>query len=227
VDFLVTFSILSEDQLHGAAGMPSPEPDIEDLLNQAAQGDGAAVDALLLRHRDRLRSMVRLRMDGRLAARMDPSDVVQEALMEAARKLPEYLMTRPVPFYPWLRRLAWERLVKLHERHLHAGKRSVLREEGLDLRLPEDSVWNLAHRLAASGASPSEHAVQVEMAARVRWALAQLAEGDREVLALRYLEELATTEVAAVLGISEAAVKMRHRRALDRLAGLLEDLSGE
>jgi RNA polymerase sigma-70 factor (ECF subfamily) len=153
--------------------MPWPEADTEALLTQDAQGDGAAVDALLLRHRERLRSMVPLRMDGRLAARMDPSDVVQEALIEAAKKLPEYLVTRPVPFYPWLRRLAWERLVKLHERHLHAGKRSVLREEGFVLRLPEDSVWNLAHRLAASGASPSEHVVQAERGARVRWALAQ------------------------------------------------------
>jgi RNA polymerase sigma-70 factor (ECF subfamily) len=63
------------------------------------------------------------------------------------------------------------------------------------------------------------------MCERVRAALARLPESDREVLVLRYLEELATAEVAAVLGISEAAVKMRHRRALDRLSRLLEDLS--
>ena len=127
--------------------MPSPEPDTEELLNQAARGDRSAVDALLARHRDRLRAMVRLRMDMRLAARVDPSDVVQEALLEAAGLLPEYLANRPIPFYPWLRRLAWEKLVKLHERHLNAGKRSVLREEAVALELPDDSVLNLARRL--------------------------------------------------------------------------------
>jgi RNA polymerase sigma-70 factor (ECF subfamily) len=132
---------------------------------------------------------------------------------------------RPVPFYPWLRRLAWEKLVKLHEQHLQAGKRSVLREETVDLRLPDDSVLNLARRLAARGSSPSQQLVHKEMCERVRSALARLPEGDREVLVLRYMEELATAEVAAVLGITEAAVKMRHRRALDRLSRLLEDLS--
>jgi RNA polymerase sigma-70 factor (ECF subfamily) len=205
--------------------MPSPEPDTEELLNQAARGDRSAVDALLARHRDRLRGMVRLRLDGRLAARIDPSDVVQEALMEAVAKLPEYLAKRPVPFYTWLRRLAWEKLVKLHERHLNAGKRSVLQEQTVDLRLPDDSVRNLARRLAARASSPSQQLMHQEMCERVRAALARLPEGDREVLVLRYLEELATAEVAAVLQISEAAVKMRHRRALDHLSRLLEGLS--
>jgi RNA polymerase sigma-70 factor (ECF subfamily) len=206
--------------------MPSPEPDTEELLNQAARGDRSAVDRLLTRNREQLRGMVKLRMDARLRARIDPSDVVQEALMEAAGKLPDYLAKRPVPFYPWLRRLAWEKLVKLHERHLYAGKRSVLREEPVDLRLPDDSVLNLAQRLAATGASPGQQLIQAEMCKRVRSALAQLPAGDREVLVLRYLEELATAEVAAVLEISEAAVKMRHRRALDRLSRHLEGLSG-
>ena len=205
--------------------MSSPQPDSEELLNQAARGDPSAVQTLLAQHRDRLRAMVRLHMDGRLAARIDPSDVVQEALMEATAKLPDYLAKRALPFYPWLRRLAWEKLVKLHERHLHADKRSVLREEAGAPKLPDGSVLNLARRLAARGPSPSEQLMHQEMCERVRSALARLPEIDREVLALRYLEELSTAEVAAVLLISEAAVKMRHRRALDRLSRLLEDLS--
>lgn len=205
--------------------MPSPGLDTEASLNQAAQGDRSAVDALFAQHRDRLRSMVRLRMDRRLAARMDPSDVVQEALLEAAGKLPEYLATRPVPFYPWLRRLAWEKLVKLHERHRDAGKRSVLREEGVALELPDDSVVNLARRLAAQASSPSQQLVHKEMCERVRSALNRLPESYREVLVLRYLEELPTAEVAAVMQISEGAVKMRHRRALEQLSQQLADLS--
>jgi RNA polymerase sigma-70 factor (ECF subfamily) len=205
--------------------MPSPQRDTEELLNQAARGDPSAVETLLAQHRDQLHAMVRLRMEGRLAARIDPSDVVQEALMEATAKLPDYLAKRALPFYPWLHRLAWEKLVKLHERHLHADKRSVLREEAGALELPDDSVLNLARRLAAGGPSPSEQLMHQEMCERVRSALARLPENDREVLALRYLEELSTAGVAAVLLISEAAVKMRHRRALDRLSRLLEDLS--
>jgi RNA polymerase sigma-70 factor (ECF subfamily) len=205
--------------------MPSPEADTEELLNQAARGSRSAVDALFARHRDRLRCMVRLRMDRRLAARMDPSDVVQEALLEATGRLPEYLAVRSVPFYPWLRRLAWEKLVKLHERHRDAGKRSVLREEVMAPNLSDDSVLNLARRLAARGSSPSQHLIHQEMCERVRAALDRLPEEDREVLVLRYLEELPTAEVAAVLEISEGATKMRHRRALERLSRLLEDQS--
>lgn len=88
------------------------DPDTELLLASAAQGNTAACQALLARHRQRLRQVVALRLDRRLAARVDASDVVQEALAEAAQKLPEYLDRRPLPFYPWLRQLALERLAQ-------------------------------------------------------------------------------------------------------------------
>src|SRR5580704_8453320 len=101
------------------------EPDTEELLALAGRGDQGAAEQLLVRHRRRLRQMIAIRLDRRVAARVDPSDVVQEALLEASRKLPEYLRVRPVPFYPWLRRIAWEHLVKAHERHLSARKRST------------------------------------------------------------------------------------------------------
>src|SRR5207249_1256497 len=103
-------------------GMPPPRPaDTDLLLDQAAHGDRGARQQLLARHRARLRRMVGLRLDRRLAARLDPSDVVQEALAEADRRLSEYLRRRPVPFYPWLRGLAWDRLIELHRRHVGAG----------------------------------------------------------------------------------------------------------
>src|SRR5436309_7088112 len=111
-------------------------PDTDQLLASASRGDTAARGRLLERHRSRLRRMVAVRLDPRLAARVDPSDVVQEALIDAAGRLPDYLRDRPVAIYPWLRRLAWEHLVKLHERH-RARKRSVLREEPADLPLPD------------------------------------------------------------------------------------------
>jgi RNA polymerase sigma-70 factor (ECF subfamily) len=203
--------------------MIAQSPDTEDLLRQAQDGDLLARQALLARHRDRLRRMVELRLDRRMAARVDPSDVVQEALMDADKRLTDYLKKRPVPFYPWLRRLAWEHLVKVHDRHVLTRKRSVLREEIRGMSLSEGSTWQLAERLAVSGTSASQRLIREEMGARVRAALARLSAGDREVLVLRYLEQLSTADIAAELEIGEGAVKMRHRRALDRLCRFLRD----
>jgi RNA polymerase sigma-70 factor (ECF subfamily) len=202
-------------------------PDTEQLIEQASQGDSAARQQLLARHRDRLRRMVRVRMDRRLAARVDPSDVVQEALAAAAAKLSDYLRRRPLPFYPWLRRLAWERLVKLHRRHIRAHIRSVAREDARLPALPDESALELARRLIDPGTSPSHRLVQEELRDRVQAALAQLNAVDREVLVMRYLEQLANAEIGSALGISEGAVKMRHLRALERLRGLLAGQLGE
>ena len=86
--------------------MVAPEPDTDELIAGASRGDDRARQQLLDRHRGRLRRMVAVRLDRRLAPRIDPSDVVQETLGEAAAKLSGYLRDRPLPFYPWLRRLA-------------------------------------------------------------------------------------------------------------------------
>jgi RNA polymerase sigma-70 factor (ECF subfamily) len=202
-------------------------PDTDQLLEQASQGDGHARQQLLARHRKRLRRMVAYHLDKRLAARIDASDVVQEALADAARKLDDYLRDRPIPFYPWLRRLAWERLVKLHRRHLRAQSRSVRREEPGVLALPDESAVELAQRLISSGTGPSAELLRGELRERVQAALARLRQRDREVLVLRYLEGMSTKEVAASLGITEGAVKMRQLRALDGLRRLLAEDAGE
>src|SRR5438093_8530899 len=127
--------------------MTPSQPDTEELLRRAGDGDRDARGAVLDRHRQRLRRMVALRMDPRLAARVDASDVVQETLGEADRRLDDYLRERPLPFYPWLRQLAWERLVEQHRRHVQAKKRSVVREESLGLGLSGQSVQALAEQL--------------------------------------------------------------------------------
>jgi RNA polymerase sigma-70 factor (ECF subfamily) len=203
------------------------EPDTDQLLQQASEGDRQARDRLLSRHRDRLRRMVAYHLDRRLAARVDPSDVVQEALADAARQLDDYLQRRPLPFYPWLRQRAWDRLVELHRRHVRAGKRTVQREEPGVLDLPDESAVELASRLLDLSASPSERLLLSELRQRVREALGRLPPRDREVLMLRHLEQLTTAETAAVLGVSEGAVKTRHLRALQRLRDLLgDDASG-
>jgi RNA polymerase sigma-70 factor, ECF subfamily len=198
-------------------------PDTDELLARSAAGDPEAPGLLLERHRPRLRRMVAVRMDSRLAVRVDPSDVVQEALAEAAAKLPDYLRERPVAFYPWLRRLAWERLVGLYRRHVRAARRGVGREEP---RLSDGSAGELAERLFDPGPSPSRQARLADARARVRTALDALPERDREVLVLRYLEGLSTAEAAAVMGVSEGAARVRHLRAIERLRNLLSGESG-
>ncbi|MGP0066489.1 MAG: sigma-70 family RNA polymerase sigma factor [Isosphaeraceae bacterium] len=198
------------------------EPDTEELIERAGHGDAMALQQLLVRHRDRLRKMVAVRLDRRVAARVDASDVVQEALAEAAQQFDAYLRTRPLPFSAWLRQLAWERLVKLHRHHVHAQKRSVRREEDWSMPLPEDSVLRLARRLLASGTSPSQAMIRDEQRLRLGVALEQLAPHDREILVMRNLEQLPIAEIAAVLGLTEGAVKVRHLRALQRLRAILE-----
>jgi RNA polymerase sigma-70 factor (ECF subfamily) len=206
-----------------AAYVTAEPPDTEKLLRQAEHGDPAAREKLLARHRDRLRKMVAWRLDRRLAARVDPSDVVQEVLLEANRKMERYLRERPLSFFPWLRSLASEHLAALHRRHVRAQGRSVLREQAGILNLPEDSAVELASRLAASSSSPSQRAQRQELRERVRQALGRLRERDQEVLVLRNLEQLSVADTAEVLGITAAAVKVRHMRALERLHALLAE----
>jgi RNA polymerase sigma-70 factor (ECF subfamily) len=196
--------------------------DSEALILAATHGEPGARQELLLRHRDRLRRMVAIRMDHRLTPRIDPSDVVQEALIEADRLLDDYLKAPPLPFYPWLRQFAWQRLRHLHRHHIDARRRSLTREEPWEVPLPDRSALDLARRLLADGTSPSRRLIREEMHASVRSAMGRLDPRDREVLVLRYLEGLTTAEIAAVLGIRCGAVKMRHLRALERLRGLLD-----
>jgi len=198
-------------------------PETDELIERAARGDGAARLDLLARHRDRLKRMVAVRLDRRLAARVDPSDIVQEALLDAHRDLSDYLHRRPLPLYPWLRQFAWDRLLKCHRAHLRAQKRSVCREEPRELALPEESAVLLAHRLIAAGTSPSRRLIRDELRQRIRAALEAAPPRDREVLVMRHLEEMTAAEIAAALGITERAAKGRHTRALERLRGLLDE----
>jgi RNA polymerase sigma-70 factor (ECF subfamily) len=171
--------------------------------------------------------MVAIRMDRRLVARVDPSDVVQEAMAEAHRELDGYLRDRPLPFYPWLRRIAWERLVALHHRHITAKRRSTELERHLNTTLPEDSALVLADRLIATTSSPSRNLIRAELRQKMREALDRLSPNDREILVLRHLEGMRIAEIAAVLGISEGAVKVRQTRALVRLRAVLDETDRE
>jgi len=162
--------------------------------------------------------MVQIHMDHRVAKRFDPSDVVQDTFVQAHRRLSQYLKHRRIPFYPWLRQLAYERLLQLNRQHLHAKCRTVNRE----LPLPDHSAMHLVERFIADGTTPSDGAERNEFRVRVRKCLESLGQRSREVLVLRFLEQLSIKETAAVLDTSVDVVSMRQLRALQKLRALLE-----
>lgn len=199
------------------------EREVEELLGRVAQGDPTATDALLNRYRQRLKQMVNVRMDERLAQRIDDSDVVQETLGEAYRRLPDYVRQRPIAFYPWLRAIAWNRLVDLHRRHLVSQKRSIRRElaDPAQSCVSQGSLQGLVDMLVGRDATPSEHVMRRERAKSVKAALLKLSEQDREIVIMRHLEQLSVREVAEALEIPQGTVKSRHFRALRQLQGIL------
>lgn len=207
--------------------MPSAEPATEELVRRAGAGDTIAMRELFDRHRGRLSQMVEARMDPRVRGRIDPSDVIQETLIAASQKIDHYLVEQPLPFYPWLRQIAWEKLIHLHDRHLRAAKRTVTREQLIRADVSDESLLQLAERFVGRNSSPSAAVLRKEMRTRVRQALDSLPEADREVLLLRYLEQLSSKEIAAIMDTTEAAVNMRHMRALERMRSRLQKVDGE
>ena len=210
------------------AGLPT-DAGMEAMLGDAARGDEAAVRCLLEAHRDRLRRMIAARLDRRLASRLDPSDVVQETLADAARRLPDYLRDRPMPFYPWLFRLAADRLARTHRDHVASTVRGIGREERID---GPSQRRGRPHPDGLTGwrptsTTPGRRMVREERRLLLAGAIERMDEADREILGLRYIDRLAFDEIAAVLEIGLSAAKMRHLRALERLRRLLEELGVE
>src|SRR5262245_25932546 len=102
--------------------------------------------------------MVELRMDRRLRARVDASDVIQEAQIEAARRIDDFLQRAPMPFHVWLARTTYENLLRLRRVHVEAECRSLDRE----VALPEGSSVMLAQQLLGGGPTPGQQAAARE-----------------------------------------------------------------
>jgi RNA polymerase sigma-70 factor (ECF subfamily) len=201
-----------------------PDPQTtQELLAGARRGDAAAVNGLLDRHRAALRRMVALRMDRALERRVDASDIVQDALVEANRRLAEYLADPRMPFHLWLRHIARDRLIDAHRRHRVAARRSLDREQPLHAAgaLDRSSV-DLAGQIEDRELTPAAAATQHELERRFQAAIELLDETDREVVLLRHFEQLSNQETAEVLGLSQPAAGMRYLRAVRRLRALLD-----
>jgi RNA polymerase sigma-70 factor (ECF subfamily) len=204
-----------------------PEGQASEELRRAAAGDEEALRALLAGHRDRLKRMIHLRLSRRLAGRVDDSDVLQEAFVEVARKLPDYAREPKLPLFLWMRHLTALKLAEVHRRHLGTQLRDADREVTLHRGgLPLADSVSLAAQLLGTLTTPSQAAVRAETRMLVQEALNGMDPIDREVLALKHFEQLSTTEIAEVLGLSKAGAGSRYLRAIKRLRTILEQIPG-
>ena len=198
-----------------------------DLLLRARAGDEQARNEIFSCYRERLRQMVELRLDRRVQARIDASDVVQEAFVDALSQLQEYLREPKYPLFLWLRLLVGERLSKLHRHHLGTQMRDAALEISIYRgALPVASSAALAAQLLGKHTSPTQAAVRAERMMRLQEALNTLDPMDREVLSLRHFEELNLAETALSLRIEKSAAAKRYIRALKRLKAILAAMPG-
>jgi len=196
------------------AQQPAPT---QNWLDRLRGGEMSVLAEVFGYYRPKLRQMVNLRIGSQLAARIDPSDVLQETYLEATRKIQAYAQDPQVSLFVWLRGLTWDRLSSLQREHLGTQRRAAQRE----LQLSEHSSVMLAKRLLG-GITPSGALVNIELRNRVRGALDRLPSQDREVILMRHFEGMSNSEVAETLGLSHSAATMRHGRALARLRDALQ-----
>lgn len=191
------------------------------LLKRARAGDHSAFEEIFNRHRVRLQKAIAMRMDRRVAARVDASDVIQETYLEAFKRLPKYLHQDGMPFYLWLHWIAREKVLGLHRRHLGADKRTVRHEVPL---MPVDSSAEFVSGMIGRGPSPSQELAKAELAERLSEALGQLDDDERDLILWRHFEQLSARDTAQLLQISEAAAAKRYIRAVERLRTMLIEL---
>ena len=215
--------------LLGSPAMADSPDDVQnDLLQRALAGDESALAALFDSYRDRLRRMIRLRLDRRLSGRVDSSDVLQEAYLDVRKRIAEYVRDPTMmPFHLWLRLVAGQRLIDVHRYHLG----SQMRDAGMEVSLhrgpfPQANSVSLAAQLLGRLTSASKAAIRAEHKLIVQEALNGMDSIDREVLALRHFEHLSNDETAQVLGLSKSAASNRYIRALKRLKEILSSIPG-
>jgi RNA polymerase sigma-70 factor (ECF subfamily) len=207
--------------------MDSTPSEIVRLVEAMHAGDRSALAGLFDAYRERLHRMVDLRLDSRLRSRLDPADVVQDAFLDASKRLDEYRRDPKLPPFLWLRLIVGERLTNVHRHHLGARMRDAGREVSLfHEALPQASSAALASMLLGKQTSPTQAAQRAERLLRVQEALNSLDQVDREILSLRHFEQLNRTEAALALSITEEAGAKRYIRALKRIKDVMSRMPG-
>jgi RNA polymerase sigma-70 factor, ECF subfamily len=200
--------------------------DKSQIASLQSGGDQALADVITA-HQERLSQILKLRLDARLSGRVDTADVLQEAFLEARKRLPRYLADPTVPVFVWLRGVVLDTLTDFHRRHLGAKMRDAGRELTFPCPVsPQATSVALAAYLVGDLTSPSQAAIREETTRQIEKALAEMDEVDREVLILRHFEQLTNDEVALVIGVKKAAASRRYMRALDHLRKVLLAIPG-
>lgn len=200
-----------------------PEADqTHELLDLVRQGDDDATGRLLQRHREALRRMVDMRLDQQIRQRVDASDIVQDAMIEANRRLRTYLENPAMPFHLWLRQIATDRLIDAHRRHRVSKKRSVDLEQAPVVASNLDhSTIHFEANFSDREMTPAAAAVHHELQRRFEEAIDEMEQQDQEIIVMRNFEKLCNQEVAQALGLTEPAASMRYLRAMRRLRKIL------
>ena len=192
------------------------------LGQRVRQGDETALRQLWLKHEDRLRRMVELRMDRRLLGRIDVSLFLRDAFAEATRRFkecPDDPKSHPIL---WLRKVVGGQLVAL----LRQDQGSMLTQPSMELSLfrealPTTSSAALAAQLLGQYTSPTQAAVRAARILRLQEAFNAMEPLDREVLTLRHFEHLSLSQTALELGIEESVAGKRYILALKQLKQIL------
>src|SRR5690349_6327567 len=200
-----------------------PEPGLE-LIARARNVDAPALTELVRMHEQRLLRMVELRLDNALRRRMDPADVVQDAWVEVVRRFDEWCRQDKLPLHVWLRLITSQSLAGAQRRHLAAHMRNAQRDAPQRVRPPSVSSASVADAFVDSATSPSQVVAREEVRQRVRAAIEELEDIDREILAMRHFEGLSNEETAVELDIEPSAASQRFMRALMRLRPALKEL---
>ena len=204
-----------------------PDPALESLVDAVIHGDRQALGELFLFYRDRLWRIVNFRLDARLQGRVDAEDILQEAYLDAEKRLEHFLHDSPESFFIWLRLIVNQTLIDVHRRHLGTQARDASRERSVNGGWSGASTsFSLSNQLLGHLTSPSQAALRAELAEQLNLALEAMGALDREVLALRHFEELTNSETARALAITEQAASLRYVRAIGRLRKILEAIPG-
>jgi RNA polymerase sigma-70 factor (ECF subfamily) len=171
--------------------------------------------------------MIDLRMDQMIKRRVDASDIAQEVMIEANRRLKEFLENPVMPFHLWLRQMAKDRLIDAHRRHRGAGRRSLDREQPLVAVAGNESSVDLIAQIRDAELTPAAAATWHELQIRFQQACEQLDELDQEIVLLRHFEHLSNSEAATVLQLSPQAASMRYLRAMRRLRHFMDGPTGD
>jgi RNA polymerase sigma-70 factor (ECF subfamily) len=202
-------------------------PEISDqLIASMRDGSADALAEVFSHYRERLRRIIRFRLDYRIAGRVSDSDVLQEAFISAAKRLDHFADRQQMPPFLWLRLLIRQQLVDLHRQHLQAGKRDVRKEVSLQNNAPSPHTsMAIAAQLVGRATGVSELVSRAEQIEKLESTLNEMDPIDREVIALRHFEELSNNETAKVLEIEPAAASKRYVRAMTRLGELMATLN--